>query len=99
MNGENLLLLSFILFSLFLLVFLTNRNLLIMLMSLELMLNAANIALVNFAFVRRSAEPAAWLFMLFAVAAAEAGIGLAILLMLARTFKTLRADLINKLRG
>lgn len=87
---------SFILFTLAVAGFLTCGSLVRMLMFLELMLNAANIALVAL-----GPEPAsqAYAVMLFAVAAAEAGVGLALIISLASVFKTLEAGNIKELKG
>ena len=76
--------------------FLTCGSLVRMLMFLELMLNAANIALVA---LGGNAASQAYAAMLLAVAAAEAGVGLALIIALARTFKTLEAENIKELKG
>jgi NADH:ubiquinone oxidoreductase subunit K len=98
MNSDNLLILSFILFISAISIFLTHKNLLMILMSLELGLNSANIALINFSFVKQSLEPMVWVFILFAIAACEAVIGLSILIMILRNFKTLKVDEIKDLK-
>jgi NADH-quinone oxidoreductase subunit K len=87
---------SFVLFALAAAGFLTCGSLVRMLMFLELMLNAANIALVAL-----GPQPAsqAYAVMLLAVAAAEAGVGLALVLALARSFRTLNAEDIKELKG
>lgn len=87
---------AFVLFSLAAAGFLTCGSLVRMLMFLELMLNAANIALVA---LGPSAVSQAYAVMLFAVAAAEAGVGLALIISLASVFKTLEAENIRELRG
>ena len=79
--------------------FLTRRNLLIQLMSIEVMLNAVNVVLV--AFNRyRPADHAGQLFAFFviAVAAAEAAVGLAILISVFRLKKSISTDQIDSLR-
>ncbi|MCG8555056.1 MAG: NADH-quinone oxidoreductase subunit NuoK [Proteobacteria bacterium] len=79
--------------------FLTRRNVLIQLMSIELMLNAVNLCLV--AFNRWApADHAGQLFAFFviAVAAAEAAVGLAIVIALFRVSKTVRTDQVDALR-
>ena len=87
---------SFVLFALAAAGFLTCGSLVRMLMFLELMLNAANIALVAL-----GPQPAsqAYAVMLFAVAAAEAGVGLALLIALAYAFRSLEAEGIRELKG
>lgn len=96
MTHYSLAAISFILFTLAVAGFLTCGSLVRMLMFLELMLNAANIALVAL-----GPEPAsqAYAAMLFAVAAAEAGVGLALIISLASAFKTLEAANIKELKG
>lgn len=87
---------SFSLFTLAVAGFLTCGTLVRMLMFLELMLNAANVALVAL-----GPQPASSVYavMLFAVAAAEAGVGLALIITLASVFKTLEAGSIKELKG
>lgn len=96
MSAYNLAGISFLLFALAAAGFLTCGSLVRMLMFLELMLNAANVALVAL-----GPQPAsqAYVVMLFAVAAAEAGVGLALILSLAASFKTLEAANIKELKG
>ena len=75
------------------------RNLLVMLMSVELMLNAVNLSFV--AFARHTAgtmDGHVTAFFIMALAAAEAGIGLAILVMLFRNRTTVQADDLTLMR-
>lgn len=79
--------------------FLTRRNVLVNLMSIELMLNAANVTLV--AFNRWHPNDHAgqvFAFFVIAVAAAEAAVGLAIVLSLYRLRKTVLTDRANELK-
>ena len=99
MPFEHLLLLSFTLFALAAAGFLTHKNIIVLLMFAELMLNAANVALIAFSKLGGSPEPQVFILMVFAVAAAEAGVGLAIVILLARNLKTLDIDSIKNLRG
>jgi len=87
---------SFVLFAIAAAGFLTCGNLVRMLMFLELMLNAANIALVA---LGPAVKSQAYVVMLFAIAAAEAGVGLALIISLASAFKTLEAGGIKELKG
>lgn len=77
---------------------LTRRNAIIVFMSIELMLNSANLSLV--AFSSFSGNPIGQLFVFFvmAVAAAEAAVGLAIIIALFRNKPTLNIDEINILK-
>jgi NADH-quinone oxidoreductase subunit K len=79
---------------------LARRNLLIVLMSLELMLNGVNIALVAFG-LRHSANASGQVFvlMVMAVAAAEVAVGLAIVISVFRTRQTVDTHELRSMRG
>ena len=100
-----LLYLSALLFSIGTYGVLARRNILVVLMSLELMLNAVNIAIVSFgrahALTAFSGEHGGQIFtlMVLAVAAAEAAIGLAILVVLFRNIHTINVADLDKLKG
>ena len=80
--------------------FLARRNLLVVLMSIELQLGAVNLTLVAFNRVRpQNHAGQALAFLAIAVAAAEAAVGLAIVLSLFRLKRTVRSDLADELRG
>ena len=81
---EHYLFLSFLLFSLGLLGVIMRRNLLIIYMSLELMLNAANLALVAFSRFRNQLDGQVLVFFIITVAAAEVSVGLALIVALYR---------------
>jgi NADH-quinone oxidoreductase subunit K len=93
------LMLAGILFSLGLLVVLVRRNLLFVLMSIEIMINAAALAFV--AAGSRWAQPdgQVMFLMVLTLAAAETSVGLAILLQLHRRFRTLDTDAASEMRG
>jgi len=74
---------------------LINRNIIMIFMSIELMLNAANITLVAFSSFWQNAAGQMLVLFSIAVAAAEAGIGLAIIISLYRGKQTLNIDEIN----
>lgn len=78
---------------------LARRNLLIVLMSVEIMLNGVNIALLSFA--RHYADTTGHVFVLFVmgVAAAEVSVGLAILISVFRNRRTLNTDDLRSMRG
>ena len=92
-------LLAGILFSLGLLGVLVRRNLLFVLMSIEIMINAAALAFV--AAGSRWAQPdgQVMFLMVLTLAAAETSVGLAILLQLHRRFRTLDTDAASEMRG
>jgi len=75
------------------------RNPLIMLMSIELMLNAANIALIAFARAWTNNAGQIFAFLVITVAAAEAAIGLAIVIVVFRRSKNVDVDEVAGLRG
>ena len=89
---DQLLTLSAILFIIGVMGFITRRNVIIMFMSVELMLNAANVALVSFAyhFARMEAQLIALFVM--ALAAAEVAVGLAIIVTVFRNKETVNVD-------
>jgi NADH-quinone oxidoreductase subunit K len=92
-------LLSALLFTLGVLGVLIRRNALIVFMSVELMLNSANLALVAFAQRWQSANGQILVFFVITVAAAEVAVGLALLVTIFRTRRTTNIDEINTLRG
>jgi NADH-quinone oxidoreductase subunit K len=79
--------------------FLIRRNLFIMLMSIELMLNAVNISLVAFSHYLQDMKGQIFVIFIITVAAAEAAIGLAIIVSLFRNKETVHADEIAEMRG
>ena len=81
---EQYLTVSFLLFALGLLGVIMRRNLLIIYMSLELMLNAANLALVSFSRFNDNLNGQILVFFIITVAAAEVSVGLALIVALYR---------------
>jgi NADH-quinone oxidoreductase subunit K len=81
---EQYLIVSFLLFSLGLLGVIMRRNLLVIYMSLELMLNAANLALVSFSRFNDNLNGQILVFFIITVAAAEVSVGLALIVALYR---------------
>jgi NADH-quinone oxidoreductase subunit K len=81
---EHYLTVSFLLFSLGLLGVILRRNLLVIYMSLELMLNAANLALVSFSRFNDNLNGQVLVFFIITVAAAEVSVGLALIVALYR---------------
>ena len=92
------LILSAILFSIGLVGILTRRNILMILLCIELMFNAANLAFV--AYARALGDPGGQVvaFFVIVVAAAEVTVGLAIAILLSRQLKTLNADEVSLLK-
>ena len=79
--------------------FLTRRNIIIMFMSIELMLNAVNISLVAFSHYLQDMRGQILVIFIITVAAAEAVIGLAIIIALFRNKDTVHADEISEMKG
>ena len=77
---------------------LTRRNLIVVFMSVELLLNAVNLSFVAFARSLGSMDGQVIVFFVMAVAAAEAAVGLAIMLQLYRIRDTINADEVTVLR-
>jgi NADH-quinone oxidoreductase subunit K len=102
------LILSAILFSLGVFGFLLKRNIITIFMSIELMLNAVNLSFVAFANYWNAHAPAGgkiiplsgqvFVFFVMVVAAAEAAVGLAIIISVFRTRETLNVDRVNLLK-
>jgi NADH-quinone oxidoreductase subunit K len=78
---------------------LLRRNAIVVFMSVELMLNAANLALVAFARERLSIDGQVIVFFVITVAAAEVAVGLALLVSIFRTKQTADVDEVSTLRG
>ena len=78
---------------------LVRRNALIIFMSIELMLNAANLAFVTFAHYLNSLDGQVFVFFVMTVAAAEVAVGLAIIVNLFRLRESVFVDEINLLKG
>ncbi len=79
--------------------FLIRRNIIIMMLSIELMLNAVNINMVAMSHYLDSMRGHTFTLFIITVAAAEAAIGLGLIIVLFRNKKTVYADHINELKG
>lgn len=80
-------------------IFVNRRNVLVVLMSIELMLLSVNTNLIAFSKYLGDVQGQVFVFFILTVAAAEAAIGLAILVVLFRNKKTLEVKEINELEG
>lgn len=96
---EHVLLLAAALFSLGLFGVLTRRNILWMLMSLEVMMNATALAFVAGGARWVSPDGQIMFILVLTLAAAEASVGLALLIQLYRRFKTLDIDVASTMKG
>ena len=92
------LLLSAVLFALGVVGFLIKRNIITMFMSIELMLNAVNLSFVVFAYQWHEVKGQIFVFFVMMVAAAEAAVGLAIIIAVFRVRATLAVDRINLMK-
>ena len=92
------LILSAILFSVGVVGFLVRRNTIVIFMSIELMLNGANLAFVAFSRFLNSMDGQIIVVFVMSVAAAEAAVGLAIIMAMYRTKKTVNADEMNLMK-
>ena len=91
--------LSAILFTLGVVGVLVRRNALIIFMSIELMLNAANLAMVAFSSVIQSFSGQIFVFFVIAVAAAEVAVGLALIVEIFKTKRSIDVDQMRSLKG
>ncbi|MEW6214222.1 MAG: NADH-quinone oxidoreductase subunit NuoK [Nitrospirota bacterium] len=92
-------LLSTVVFTIGVFGFLSRRNIIIMFMSIELMLNAVNISLISFSHYLQDLRGQILAFFVIAVAASEAAIGLAIIIALFRNKATAHVDEIHEMKG
>jgi len=79
--------------------FLSRKNIIIMFMSIELMLNAVNINLISLSHYLQDLRGQILAFFVIAVAASEAAIGLAIVIALFRNKATAHVDEMNEMKG
>ena len=91
--------LSAVLFGLGVLGVLVRRNAIVMFMSVELMLNAANLALIAFARQWADLEGQVFVFFIIGVAAAEVAIGLALIVAIFKTKHSIDVDQVSGLKG
>ena len=78
---------------------LLRRSTLMVFMSIELMLNSANLALVTFANQRQSIDAQIMVFFVITIAAAEVAVGLALLVMIYMRKQTTNIDTMTTLKG
>ena len=91
--------LSVMLFSLGVIGVLVRRNAIIIFMSVELMLNAVNLAFITFARSFNQIDGQVFVFFVMVVAAAEVAVGLALIVAIFRTKRSINVDDINQLKG
>src|ERR1700745_4343044 len=91
--------LSAVLFALGVAGFLFRRNIITVFMSIELMLNAVNLTFVTFSYKIRQIDGHIFSFFVMVVAAAEAAVGLAIILTVFKNRQTLEIDEVSSLKN
>ena len=96
---EYYIILSAILFTIGVTGVLIRRNALIIFMSIELMLNAANLAIVAFSSVLKSFSGQIFVFFVIAVAAAEVAVGLALMVEIFKSKRSIDVDQMSSLKG
>jgi NADH-quinone oxidoreductase subunit K len=80
-------------------IFLNRKNLIVLLMCIELMLLAVNLNFIAFSHFRQDVTGQVFVFFVLTVAAAESAIGLAILVVLFRSRNTIHVDDLDSLKG
>ncbi|MCC6365416.1 MAG: NADH-quinone oxidoreductase subunit NuoK [Bryobacterales bacterium] len=93
------LILSAILFGLGIAGFIFRRNIITVFMSIELMLNAVNLSFISFSYQLRQVDGHIFSFFVMVVAAAEAAVGLAIILTVFKNRATLAIDDVNSMKN
>jgi NADH-quinone oxidoreductase subunit K len=96
---EHYLVLSAVLFSIGMAGVLLRRNLIVLLMSVELMLNAVNISFVAFSKYNNNIEGQIMVFFVMTIAAAEAAVGLALAVSIFKRFKEVNIRFFEHLKG
>ena len=99
MCAVNFLLLGAVMFSIGVFGVIARRNAVMVLMSIELILNAVNVNLIAFALMNGSAEGHVFALYVIAVAAAEVGVGLAMVLMIYRNRRSIALDELSAMKG
>ena len=90
---------SFALFTIGAIGAMTRKNMIVLLMCIELMLNAVNLMLVTFSTYYNNGDAQIFVFFTMVVAAAEATVGLSIIIMAYRNLKTIDIDMFNQLKN
>lgn len=92
------LVLSAVLFGLGVIAFIFKRNIITIFMSIELMLNAVNLAFITFSRALDQLQGQVFVFFVIVVAAAEAAVGLAIIILIHRNRGTLNVERVDTLK-
>lgn len=98
MKSDPVIIMSFVCLALSLINFAKTSNLLIMIISIELMLNSLNIVLARIIYKTSSIDAAFWILIIISIAAAEVGIGLALIVMISKKVKTVDCQQIKNIK-
>ena len=99
MLAANFLLLAAVLFCIGVYGVIARRNAVMVLMSIELILNSVNLNLIAFALMQGSIDGHIFALFVIAIAAAEVGVGLAMVLLIYRNRKSISLDELSELKG
>ena len=99
MLAANFLLLAAVLFCIGVYGVLARRNAVLVLMSIELILNAVNLNLVAFALMNGTVDGQVFALFVIAIAAAEVGVGLAMVLLIYRNRQSIALDELSEMKG
>ena len=99
MLAANFLLLAAVLFCIGVFGVIARRNAVLVLMSIELILNAVNLNLIAFAIMNDNIDGHVFALYVIAIAAAEVGVGLAMVLMIYRNRKSIALDELSEMKG
>ena len=99
MYAANFLLLSAVLFSIGVFGVIARRNAVMVLMSVELVLNSVNLNLVAFSLMNDTIDGQVFALFVIAVAAAEVGVGLAFVLLVYRNRRSISLDALSEMKG
>jgi NADH:ubiquinone oxidoreductase subunit K len=97
--AANFLLLAAILFCIGVFGVIARRNAVMVLMSIELVLNSVNLNLIAFALMNDDVDGQVFALFVIAIAAAEVGVGLAMVLLIYRNRKSISLDELSELKG
>ena len=99
MLAVNFLLLAAALFSIGVYGVIARRNAVMVLMSIELMLNSVNLNLIAFALMNQDVDGQVFALFVIAIAAAEVGVGLAMVLLIYRNRRSISLDELSEMKG
>ena len=99
MLAANFLLLAAVLFCIGVFGVIARRNAVMVLMSIELVLNSVNLNLIAFALMNGDVDGQGFALFVIAIAAAEVGVGLAMVLLIYRNRRSISLDELSELRG